>query len=168
MLDASPAPSFDLDAFRDWLTANGAEVQKRHAPDEILRAETSCGGLIVNKIKHGVPVGPAPVIDRLVSLFIEGCSPDLRPASDYHGMGTAAMWRKRAHDALSRRDGPGCWYCGCGGAMTIEHLLALAFGGSNHRANLVLSCWDCNREADCLSVAEKVRLREAKRAEGYA
>ncbi len=44
--------------------------------------------------------------------------------------------------------------------ITIEHLVAKAFGGPDHISNLVLACDDCNQAVGTLSVSEKVAIRE--------
>lgn len=66
---------------------------------------------------------------------------------------------------LLERDGDRCFYCGhpLGDDLTIEHVLARAFGGRNHLANLVLAHHACNQRAENLPIAEKVRLRDKLR-----
>lgn len=162
MLDASPAPTFDLEAFRAWLVANGAEIFE-YDRDELFRARTRLGILVFDKVVEGRLTGPEN-IGEVVDAFLAGDSLNL-------GGALAPTKKKRVRTKslqsfLIRRDGPGCWYCGCDGAMTFEHLVAKSRGGPHHTDNLVLACHPCNQEADVLSVAEKVRLREAKRAKG--
>ena len=67
-------------------------------------------------------------------------------------------------EAIRRRDGDDCFFC-CkpfveDNPATIEHLLAITSGGSNGIANLALAHEECNMEAGCRSVMEKVRMRE--------
>lgn len=163
MLDASPAPTFDLDAFRAWLVANGAEIIPSPRRTEVMRADSALGVIVIDTMRGGRPRGPNHVAD-LVQAFADGGSLDLKPKARVTPDFQRSPKSLARHAVLAARDGPGCWFCGCDKPLTIEHLVAKAHGGPNHRSNLVLACSDCNAEAGNLSVAEKVRLREAKRA----
>lgn len=69
--------------------------------------------------------------------------------------------------SLIRRDGHECFYCGRNVAdddASVEHVVPLNAGGTNHIANKVLAHRQCNSEAGHMSVIEKVKLREAKRS----
>lgn len=50
---------------------------------------------------------------------------------------------------MFERDGPICVYCGDEyetiTKLTIDHVIPKTMGGSNEIFNLVLSCYDCNR-----------------------
>ncbi|MGB3290971.1 MAG: HNH endonuclease [Burkholderiaceae bacterium] len=68
---------------------------------------------------------------------------------------------------LIRRDGRECFYCGLDTTdedASVEHVVPLNAGGTNHIANKVLAHKRCNSEAGHLSVIEKIKLRESKRA----
>lgn len=70
--------------------------------------------------------------------------------------------------AIIKRDGFCCFYCGktaeeVGEQLTIEHFVAISHGGTNHLDNLALACKSCNVKAGNLSVAEKIRIRDAIR-----
>lgn len=43
-----------------------------------------------------------------------------------------------------------CDYCG-GPANTVDHVVAVARGGTSDRANLVPACWPCNRSKGALT-----------------
>lgn len=61
------------------------------------------------------------------------------------------------------RDGEDCFFCGKHmdeSDRTLEHLLSIVHGGSNHISNLVLAHQECNIMASHMSIAEKVLLRE--------
>ena len=47
-----------------------------------------------------------------------------------------------------------CYYCGCGGPMTIEHRIPLSRGGTNWPSNLVPACADCNNSKGTLTEKE--------------
>lgn len=70
-------------------------------------------------------------------------------------------------DALIARDGNLCFFCGGqfddsnpNLSVTLEHLLAISNGGSNHIANLVLAHQGCNVRAADMSLVDKIKLRE--------
>lgn len=69
-------------------------------------------------------------------------------------------------NALIRRDGPSCFYCGADTTeddRSLEHLVPLAHGGPNHLSNLVLAHGRCNSDANHMSVMEKIKRRETQR-----
>lgn len=88
---------------------------------------------------------------------------------------TAGNKRKRSRgrqaiviDALVKRDGKACFYCGCEcneEIASVEHVVPLNAGGTDHMANKVLACKTCNSEAGHFPVIEKVKLRERKLAQ---
>lgn len=71
--------------------------------------------------------------------------------------------RDRAKQAIARRDGPTCFYCGRPRrnplVMTVEHLLPRALGGGNDIENLRLADPLCNKLAGRLGIAAKHDLR---------
>lgn len=94
---------------------------------------------------------------------------------------------KRLRFEILRRDGHTCRYCGCSAPevkLTVDHVVAVALGGSDDPSNLVAACADCNNgksslpadaplvadvAADALRWATAIELvanaRAAKRAE---
>jgi len=69
-------------------------------------------------------------------------------------------------NALLRRDGNACFYCGEPTGeddRSLEHLVARAHGGPDHLSNLVLAHRRCNAVAGHLSAMEKIRIREQRR-----
>lgn len=54
---------------------------------------------------------------------------------------------KRLRFEILRRDNHACRYCGAtaeDGPLTIDHVLAVALGGTDEASNLVTACKDCN------------------------
>jgi len=54
---------------------------------------------------------------------------------------------KRLRYEVMRRDGHRCVYCGATAketALTLDHVIAVALGGTDDAANLVTACGDCN------------------------
>jgi hypothetical protein len=72
---------------------------------------------------------------------------------------------------LRQRDGDNCWFCGDALELAphnIEHLINISDGGTNALANLVLAHTDCNTKAGNKTLAQKLELRAALRAEKIA
>lgn len=71
------------------------------------------------------------------------------------GAHTAAEWR-----ACVERYGRRCFYCGASSALTADHIIALARGGSNAIENIVPACRRCNsskRASDARAWIARVR-----------
>ena len=68
--------------------------------------------------------------------------------------------RPEVVERLLDRDGAECFYCGQAleKDITVEHILSRVHGGSDNEANLCLVHFKCNRDADCLSVVEKIKM----------
>lgn len=74
--------------------------------------------------------------------------------------------RNQVLNTLLQRDGVNCFYCGlemAEGDETVEHLLPINKGGSNHPANLVLCHFECNKMAGHLDIIKKIELRDELR-----
>lgn len=147
--------------FRDWLLERGSEIRKPSNEYEVARFVTPEGVGVVYRNSAGA-----------ITSWLNGA------AEAWDAWKSGAAWTvgerakrqggKRAHriQTLTERDGCDCWFCGeaLGSDITLEHLVAVAHGGPDHLSNLVLAHEECNRLADHLSVAEKVRLREEMRS----
>lgn len=58
---------------------------------------------------------------------------------------TRSMERRRRRQGLVlAMTGGRCWYCGCTGAMTMDHVTPRSRGGRNALANIVPACRPCN------------------------
>ncbi len=72
--------------------------------------------------------------------------------------GSGWEWQ-RIRDRVLERDGYICQHCGAR-AVTADHIVGVAAGGSDEMNNLVASCADCNeRRRREQAVAGKVALR---------
>jgi hypothetical protein len=63
----------------------------------------------------------------------------------------------RTRFEVFKRDGFTCRYCGRESPeviLEIDHILALANGGSDDPINLATSCWDCNRGKGAVPLSE--------------
>jgi 5-methylcytosine-specific restriction endonuclease McrA len=69
--------------------------------------------------------------------------------------GNGWAWQ-RTRARILARDGNACRYCGAR-AEVVDHVVAIAAGGSDHDSNLVACCRACN---------ERKRRDEARRGRG--
>lgn len=161
----------DLDAFKMWLAGCGGEVLGTLSKWEVIRVRTTEGILVAHRNKRGRQVWPAGLV-LLAQQYERGEFPALATARRNR---PSSRLRQR-YAPLVLRDGPGCFYCDTtvpapgepceyGLEPTIEHLVPVMFGGPNHLANCFLAHEKCNRRAGALSAVEKIKLREAMRAQ---
>ena len=72
-----------------------------------------------------------------------------------------SQWiRATTRERIYRRDHHTCVYCGATAAddvLTLDHVLARIYGGTNHPSNLVTACRSCNSAKKALSVREFAR-----------
>ena len=70
---------------------------------------------------------------------------------------------RAVRQAIYRRDGFACRYCGRGRSQTIrlelDHFVPVARGGTDDPANLVTACFDCNRAKGARVLVEESALR---------
>lgn len=68
-----------------------------------------------------------------------------------------------------------CYWCGCNlvdyppnvrpvpdNARTVDHVLSLAYGGTNDLENLVYACSECNSHRSKMSIDEVTRMHETR------
>ena len=67
--------------------------------------------------------------------------------------------RRQAHRAALPQV---CVQCGATDALTLDHILARALGGTNERSNLQLLCHRCNRAKGRLECAEVERRQRTE------
>lgn len=152
-----------IDGFKAWLVERGAIIDPPTNPYEILRVRTCEGVFVAYRNSKGAetwPDGLRAICDAFDAKRDIPLSPELK----------ARVRLRHQIEALATRDGLECWFCETGflstdsNEITIEHLCPVAHGGPNHVSNLVLACKPCNSEAGNRSIAEKVLIREMKRA----
>ena len=150
--------SFPVEKFEDWLVSNGAILLPRTNEWEVVRVRTNAGVLVAYRNKFGNQTWPKE-LSRLKRAFL--AKQTIASISPNHKRRTKQRFQIAA---ISKRDGQACWFCGKPlpnvDDITIEHLVAKAFGGPDHISNLVLACDDCNQAVGTLSVSEKVAIRE--------
>lgn len=158
-MENKPFDMKKLDAFKKWLVERGAELIVTTLEYEVLRFRTNRPGVsIVSVNKKGI----FKFVGECEEAWIAFCSQMSWTA------GTVVVKRRKHHShllykTLIERDGDLCFYCGLPlnrDFVSIEHLLPVTHGGSNHISNLVLTHKCCNNRVGNLSVSEKVRYRE--------
>jgi 5-methylcytosine-specific restriction endonuclease McrA len=146
--------------FKQWLLDNGSAIYEPTNRYEAARFLTDCGiGVIYSNSS-----------DR-ISSFVNGAS------EAWEAYQSAKPWRavektvrskktEQEYRSLVARDGNCCLYCNaelsCDTA-TIEHLIPVSSGGSNHMQNKALACHGCNQAAGNLSVRQKIEMAIARR-----
>ncbi len=152
----------ELDRFKSWLVARGAELLAPTNPYEIVRYRNEGATAIIYENKKGRRSYTGGS-DSVWSAFKEG--QDFRFAK----RATSQGGRKRAVivRTLIERDGNRCFYCGdpFTGELppTREHLVPRTAGGPDHISNLFLACGPCNCEVGHRSAADKIKFRDLKR-----
>ena len=158
-LDAS-----GLIGFQRWIVANGGEVLPTTSQWEVIRYTLPEDGVCVVYVNKAGKQRWIGATAEHRQLFDAG-----KPAR-VHKRPTGADAKRTLRQALVERDGDWCWYCQMGGGatdLTLEHILSIKHGGSNHIGNLALACVPCNTEVGSKPVVEKVafhaRARECYR-----
>ena len=147
--------------FQEFLESGGAEILKETNAWELARFKTSKGTCVVYQNSKG-----------RVSFNNEYAHEAYAAFSDKRTWAASAIKervrRRSVEELLIERDGTSCFFCGASFIdeikPTLEHLLSISDGGSNHMSNLVLACELCNFHAGSLPIVEKVALRDMLRS----
>ncbi len=149
-----------MSRFAAWLRSQGAEVLAPTSEWELLRFRSGLGTGIVYTDAKGQLTWTAAAKQARAAWKAGDSLP-----------GKPKKKRRQPRDhvtikALFHRDGKRCFFCPTKLTLddaTIEHLVPLTCGGTNHIANKALACAPCNSEAGHLSVMEKIKMRERKK-----
>lgn len=150
----------DLSKFTKELVAAGAEILAPTNPYEELRFRTRLGVGVIYRSRKGRTWNAEAELAREHLAAKKGSLAPVEVKGRRKDKGTV--------NALLKRDGDDCFFCGTelGDDITVEHLVAIAHGGPNHISNLFLAHRQCNFNAGHLSAPEKVdraiQLRGAK------
>lgn len=141
--------------FEKWLLERGSAILAPTNPYEIARFITNVGtGVVYVNGK-----------DNITS-WVNGA------AEAYQAFLSNQPWRavdrinrskktRRDYEALVARDGCGCMYCDVPLSLdeaTIEHVVPITSGGTNHLANKALACDPHNKAAGHMSAREKLEF----------
>lgn len=149
--------------FRKWLVHHGSAIFVPTNPYEVTRFMSATGIAIIWTDKSG-KLSYSPDAQDAITAFL--ANKDWRATE--RGTRNRPSSKKRAAIIrnLMHRDGKECLYCTeelTLDTATIEHMIPVTAGGTNHPANMTLACDDCNKEADAMSVREKLELAIRKR-----
>lgn len=150
----------DLRKFEQALIAAGAEILAPTNPYEELRFRSKLGVGVIYRSRKGRTWNAEAELAREHLAAKKGSLAPVEVKGRRKDKGTV--------NALLKRDGDDCFFCGheLGDDITVEHLVAIAHGGPNHISNLFLAHRQCNADAGHLSAPEKVdraiNLRGAK------
>jgi hypothetical protein len=144
----------DLDKFQKWLRNRGAVVLDPTNQWEVLRFRTGWGVSIIYKNKNGLRT-------------FTGESKKAYAAFQGEGKWKAVDRKRQSLRAkkarLAARDGKKCFFHGerMGfDQLTIEHLLAVSHGGTDHEDNLCLTCEPCNKAVANKPITQKMLFRD--------
>jgi 5-methylcytosine-specific restriction endonuclease McrA len=149
--------------FEEFLQAGGAEILKTTNAWELARFKTANGICVVYQKANGKVSYSNEHAHNAWAAFYDDRKWTAGEISE-------RIKRKTVEQLLIERDGNGCFFCSLdfGGGNehrpTLEHLLSISDGGNNHLSNLCLAHEDCNKAAANLSIVEKVKLRDKRRA----
>ncbi|EIF30928.1 restriction endonuclease [Burkholderia sp. Ch1-1] len=149
--------------FEAFLTERGAQILQPTNEWELLRFKTSRGTSVVYCNSKG-GITPTGESDKAWAAFEKNAAWRGTPAPKKRQTGREKTLP--IFNALIKRDGAECFYCGLATSeedRSLEHLVPLAHGGPNHLSNFVLAHRKCNSDAGHMSVMEKIRAREAQR-----
>lgn len=169
---------FRTEDFLSWLAQMGAEIGKPTNPYEVVRyrAYSPWGKAPNSKWRKAATHIVYAKENGLLTFcgdsaqhydaFINGDSAGVAsPALKSPGTATVSRSQKQ-REALLRRDGDECWYCGkpLAGDMTLEHLVNKSDGGRDRLDNFALAHGACNRLAANRPLVQKIVLRTEMRA----
>lgn len=144
----------DLDDFTNWLVDRGAIIEAPTNQWEVIRFKAKGATNIIYQKKNGM-------------LTFTGES-----QTAYRAFKDGKIWRavdRKRHNLrqkkqkLADRDGQKCFYHGERMEMhllTIEHLLNISQGGTDHDNNLCLACASCNSTVGNWPLTKKMLWRD--------
>lgn len=152
-----------LPAFKEFLTARGAEVLAPTSEWEVVRFRAA-GVVAVVYRKATDQLTYQGVARKALDAFVSQGAWTAGVATPRKK--TNAVKRSAVVNALLERDGDCCFLCRkpLGDDITEEHLVPVSSGGPNHIANKVLAHEACNLRMGHLSVMKKIAMREQESA----
>lgn len=154
-----------LATFRRWLLCHGSRLLEPQAKAEAIRFTTREGVGSIYRSANGA-----------ISKMTNGAE------DAWHAFRTGRSWnaqkpsarKRRKHSrrhammrVLALRDGWHCVYCGVlltEGSATLEHIVPLVAGGTEHLNNLTLACRQCNSAVGSMAGRQKIEFALLHRA----
>lgn len=149
-----------LEDLKLWLSGRGAEVLATTNVWEVVRFKAGDKLHIIYKNGQG-QLTMSVETRKALTAFVMNSS---WSAGVSRGRGNSK--RDVVVSTLLERDGDECFLC-CqplGEDITVEHLVAIVFGGPNHIANKVLMHSKCNLRLGHMPVIQKIKMREIERS----
>lgn len=147
-----------VDAFKAWLVARGAQVLTPTNEYEVVRFKAGNTTCVVyqNGKKTKASFNCAAAAGALTA-FMDNLQWRASPVTPHQRAG------RPLQQAIRERDGGLCFFCGTpvepGINSSMEHLVARTHQGPHHISNMFLAHMvPCNRDAGHLSAPEKVAL----------
>lgn len=150
-----------IDKLITFLKASGAEVLEPTNPHEVVRFRTVNGVSIIYKKKNGCLTFTGEAEEAFEKML---------NTSPWRIEPKGQVRKRNALREVMKRDGDDCFFCHkptTDKTRTLEHLLAVAHGGNNNPANLVIACEGCNKTVGDLPIIEKIRFRERHQVMNY-
>lgn len=140
----------DLSAFGMWLTERGAEILAPRADYEAFVFRYS-SGLAVIYAKRDRPSYANPNAMTALRAYWAG---EAWRAQKVDQRQRISKSRRRA---VFERDQASCVYCDSTDNLTIDHVVAITAGGTDHVSNLVTCCRPCNELFGAMPAGVKIR-----------
>lgn len=139
----------EIDKFKNWLINNGCEIEPPTNPYELIRWKGAEVGVLYTSGKFS-----GPYATNAVFCFHSG--------KKWNG-GIVRVGRKtyvKQKIKLLARDGTRCFLCNdeLGEDITVDHLIPLVAGGTNHLSNMALMHEKCNYACGNKPLIEKVKM----------
>jgi 5-methylcytosine-specific restriction endonuclease McrA len=149
-----------LPRFKTWLVERGAEVLEPTNEYEMVRFKTGKGTSVIYRKKS--EASSCSFIGEAETAWREYKS----PGSTWRAIPATKRQRGRSSVecvTIRKRDGDNCFLCGhyvSEATESVEHLVALTHGGTQHISNKFLAHEHCNKEVGHKSAVEKIKIHD--------
>lgn len=140
--------------FKKFLTDSGAVVLDPTNEWELVRFRTSNGVSVIYENKKGQQTFTNEA-GKAFDAFDEG--------KKWKAVNRKRRTLRAKKAVLATRDGRKCFFDGQPyelDDLTIEHLLNVSHGGTDHMSNLALACDDCNTAVGNMAITQKMAYRD--------
>lgn len=148
----------NIESFIVFLVSRGCHIMPVTNEYELVRFKGYATGVIYNSTKTSGKYAD----DAVAAFFGKGNKWNTSPNTKKTRRPTGTK-RQQLITQVIDRDGDLCFYCFSSlsaSSITIEHLVPALSGGKNSFGNIVLCCPECNTQASCRSIVDKIKMRE--------